>query len=314
MNSKTKNIVIIAVMSVITLILLCALVAGIVKTSENNGALFTYSFTAEQGSSEQNMFTNNGANDAQTTEAPLDYTDATNGRGDFTLRKAQVQAIEIVWMSGNVSIENGSNSAVQVSETNVDTELTWELDGNGNLSIRCYEDDGNYRRSYNKDLTVLLPQNMKLDKFEIQSANSDVEIQTLQTNEFEIETATGNLNTQELNADSVSIKTASGSMQLAGSFAEEIDISSVSGDIEIESDCLPQEIDAKSVTGSFRVALPKRSKFFAEIKTAAGSVNADDFGLPVSQPSRGEYNIGDESYETEFHFETVSGNVRLTPA
>lgn len=313
MNSKTKNIVIIAVMSVITLILLGVLVAGIVKTSEKSGALFTYSFTAKQNSRAQDMPAANGAADVQTTEAQLDYSDATNGHGGFILHEAQVKAIEITWMSGNINIENGSSGAVQVSETDSSTELTWILDDDGDLEIRCCDADYHIS-SHDKDLTVCLPQNMELDKVEIHSASSDMDVQALTVNEFEVETASGSLDTQALNANSVSLKAASASLHLAGNIAQEIDIDSVSGDIEIESDRLPQEIDAKSITGSFRVTLPKRSKFFAEVKTVSGSVSADDFGLPVSQPSRGEYNIGKESYETEFHFETVSGNVRLTPA
>ena len=148
----------------------------------------------------------------------------------------------------------------------------------------------------------------------MRSKAPDIEIQTLLADEFKAEGASGSLRAAALGANSASVKTVSGDIHIAGSIAEEVDLESVSGSMEIEAAVLPQDLDAKSVSGNWRLTLPKDSDFFAEIKTVSGAVSADGFGLNSAQPSRGTYTFGSEENDTEFHFETVSGSVRIVPA
>lgn len=315
MNSqKTKNIVKIAVLAVIVLILLGILTAGVVGKQLKDLAVSGISAISDRLNDDDSGAALPGVTETTApTEPEPAYSSATNGTGAFNLRAEQVRSIDITWVSGKVNVENTASDAIEVSEANAETQLQWVLDEYGNLNIRCCDSE-HHIRAHDKDLTVRLPQDKQLEDFEIQSASSDIEIQTLLADEFKAEGASGSLRAAALGANSASVKTVSGDIHIAGSIAEEVDLESVSGSMEIETAVLPQDLDAKSVSGNWRLTLPKGSDFFAEIKTVSGAVSADDFGLSSAQPSRGTYTFGSEENDTEFHFETVSGSVRIVPA
>lgn len=318
MNShKTKNIVKIAALAVVVVILLGILAAGVIgkqfkDLAESGIAAISDRLNDEDDTASLPAVSENSAPDT-TAGAQLDYTSATSGSGAFTLRADQVRSVDITWISGKVNVENTADPAIEVTEENAETQLRWTLDEYGNLHIRCC-DSKRHVRPHDKNLTVRLPQDKQFDNFEIESASSDVDIKTLLTDEFEAEGASGSLNAAALSTNSVSVKTVSGDVHIAGRIAEEIDLESVSASMEIESSVLPQDVDAKSVSGGWRLVLPKNSDFFAEIKTVSGAVSADGFGLSSAQPSRGTYTFGSEDSGTELHFETVSGSVRIVPA
>lgn len=317
MNShKTKNIVKIAVLAAVVLVLLGILCAGLLgkgfKDLAESG-IAAISDRLDENDSAANTSAAETTAHTLPAEPEPEYTAATSGSGAFNLRADQVRAIDITWISGKVTVENTPNDAVEVTEANAETALQWQLDEYGNLRIRCCDSE-RHIRPHDKDLTIRLPQDKTFEDFEIEGASSDVEIAALAADSFEMKGASGNLRATALTAKSAAVQTVSGSVSIAGRITEEIDLESVSAEMEIETDAPVQDIDAKSVSGGFRISVPKNSGFFAEIKTVSGAVSADGFDLESAQPSRGTYTYGKEDSACEYHFETVSGSVRIVPA
>ncbi|MBQ2698210.1 MAG: DUF4097 family beta strand repeat protein [Clostridia bacterium] len=138
----------------------------------------------------------------------------------------------------------------------------------------------------NKELTVLLPEGMKLSDMDVNMVSADLRAENVQT-------------------DLLRINTVSGSVNLTAERADRVEVNSVSGDQRLRFERAPQRLDADAVSGDVTLLLPENAGFTAELDTVSGRVSGS---MPM-QKNGDRYTHGDGA--SRIHVHTVSGDLQM---
>lgn len=267
----------------------------------------------------------------------------TVGGGEIS---EDIDTITIDWRGGSVDVKTYDGSTVKISETGAkdeDDALRYRVN-DGKLDIR-------YRKSYfwiigfmresEKQLTVLVPRTMSLEKLEIgavsaaTSANvsaehftvngvsGKTEIADVKCKSLTVDTVSGNVNIQNCSGEKLDVNGVSGTTEAAQCDFGEIDIDTVSGDtvysggtgsvkfsstsaegrFDIPADA---HVDAETVSGNVTVAITSGEPgFYLEFDTVSGDT---DIGFATTSKN-GNYTCG--SGETKYNIDTVSGDIDI---
>lgn len=248
------------------------------------------------------------ANDG--TNAPRTETTAgyTAGGGEIVEREG-FRNIDIVWVSGSVTVERHDGQNVVLEETLADgsavtgTPLEW----------RVYEDSLDIRSqprltdaAEEKHLTVKLPADVVLFDLEIETTSADVVIDLPEDNalslkELDVTTVSGKIDAAGVSADELSLETTSGAVSGVVGTAE-LEADSVSGAITLTLTTTPVKVDIETTSGSVLLTLPAQgtSPLPVEFKTTSGKLTGDAPFTTVK--------------DSEWEFQTVSGDVTLNAA
>ena len=262
---------------------------------------------------------------------PIRYANADKyTAGNFTYESDKVEKVEIEWMSGGITLKNGSGT-LSVTESgsgslSEDEQMHWWLDGT-TLKIRfCksgYQCDFTKAFNQKKELTVELPDFVDLDidvasgkvsaenmlnlgKFKLDTASGGTDIRFLSAKEVKVDSASGGT---EFGSVSVSgdfnVNTASGGLTVDRISAGEIDVDSASGGVTLGIDTV-EKIKIDSASGAIKLKLnqPERGAT-VRCEKVSGSVNVK---LPYEKDGE-TYKIGLGA--TEIKIDVVSGGVTI---
>ncbi len=250
--------------------------------------------------------------------------------GDFTCN-AEIRAIKIYWIGGNINIESYDGSDIAVSENASGSirrkDCLRYLVKDDTLIIRARK-SGFYFGSgvkYRKNLTVRLPESLsqnlsqinidsvsaqincagiKCEKFSFDSVSGDVTLSDSVVGEIKADSVSGSFHCDSVCAESVSMDTLSGKCIFDGS-VKYAEFDSMSGRIEVTSSVFLEEIDVDTVSGNAYFTMPCGNGFSADFDSVSG-----DFDCNTSvSAKKGRYTYGDGS--ADYRFESVSGNVTL---
>lgn len=205
---------------------------------------------------------------------PLAYAEQFH-TGDAEISSA-IRNLEIDWTSGAVYIAYHSGNTIRVSEKTTgviseDMRMRWHLDGD-TLRIE-YNQPGFHLFSiipHDKELTVSLPEGLRLEKVDIHSTSGNLFIPALWTESVKLKSTSGDIRAA-VNARIVNSKLTSGDIELqVMSAAEEIKIESTSGDITLESAWAADKTEIESTSGKIRAAVKQTAKFKA--KSTSGDI------------------------------------------
>ncbi len=262
---------------------------------------------------------------------PIRYSDANKyTAGNFTYESDKVKKVEIEWMSGGITLKNGSGT-LSVTESgsgelSEEEQMHWWLDGT-TLKIKFCKSGYQYdlTKAFNdeKKLTVELPdfvdleidvasgkvsaENMlNLGKFKLDTASGGTDIKILSAKEVKMDAASGRT---ALGAVTVSaafeVNTASGGLTVDRISAGEIDVDSASGGVTLGIDTV-EKIKINSASGSVNLKL-NRPEFGASVRCekVSGSINVK---LPYEKDGE-TYKIG--LGQTDIKISVVSGSVTI---
>lgn len=222
--------------------------------------------------------------------------------------------MEINWTSGEVTIVPSDGKEIEISENSSgklkDKDKLRYLYQNGKLTVQ-------YRKSAfflfsshpDKKLEVKIPRSLitQLSNVIIDSVSADVTLSELTTKTLDIETVSGVIKSTGITASQkADIETVSGDVNMDGSFGG-IDSETVSGNCEYTSKTTPGNADFESVSGDILVTLPQDTSFKADYDTVSG-----DFVCDFESTNKDD-SVIHGSGENHFDFETVSGDIRLSP-
>ncbi len=217
---------------------------------------------------------------------PVRYSNADKyTAGNFTYESDKVEKVEIEWMSGDITLKNGSgtlsvteNGSGSLSE---EEQMHWWLDGK-TLRIKFCKSGYQYdfTRAFNdeKELTVELPDFVDL---EIDVASGKVIAENmLNLGKFKLDTASGGsdikfLSAKEVKVDAASGRTAFGSVSVSAAF----EVNTASGGLTVDR-ISAGEIDVDSASGGVTLGIDTVEKI--KINSASGSIN-----LKLNLPERG---------------------------
>lgn len=261
------------------------------------------------------------------------YSDANRYCAGGAEVSGKTVALDISWLDGSVTIGTHKGRDVVISEEapgrfTEETQLHWRLDG-GVLYVKYAASGYRTVRGENKQLTVLLPEDMQLDKVKVSTASASVTSDVLTAETVSIQSASGRIGLgQQVQAKEIRLDTASGSIRMEAAEAAKLVLNTVSGNVNVSGDSLPQvqvdtvsgpvklgfgqtpeTVKVNSVSGSVEVTLDRSAGFTAKIDTVSGSVGGS---MPVTENGKNRYVSGDG--RCEISIDTVSGSVRLNAA
>lgn len=234
---KTNAIVRIVIWSIVLLVLIGALGAGL---------LFDlYSFDQKEASWSAPVITP-GSDDSQ--------------RYDYTLSdKSLITEINIQWAAGNITIQPGNVDQVQFWEQGVDEakhQLVYSQSGN-KLTIQYQEKQVKIgiESTVSKDLTVIVPENWMGESIEIDAASAQVHMTDITLQELSLDSASGMGFFENCTIGELDIDTASGDIEFIGAL-QSLDFDAMSAKLTAVLTNLPRSLDMDTMSGDMDLTLP----------------------------------------------------------
>lgn len=319
--SRNSAIIRIVVWSVVALLLLALLGAGL------SGRLSSRGREAAQSLLPFSSGNSSGAGQS------FDYAQSERySIGAGSALAADIQHIDIQWIEGGVTVIAGEGDAITFGE---ESRYALEDDRykmhyfveNGTLHIQYCASriPLNILQSFGKSLTVVIPKGHALDSMDLEVVSARLEVSDVQAQSIEIEAVSGAVELAGIKARALDLETVSGRTRLDGLEVDELSVEGVSGTLEITDSALQdvdcalisgtmriepgagiRSINASTVSGSIRIALPEMPGFTAQYSEGSGRFQSD---FPVEYLSKRTAVYGDGG--AEFDFSTISGSIKI---
>lgn len=262
------------VLIILCLLLVAALVGilclGLTGELENFLGGFDMGFT---------FFTNGGASWKE------EFSGTIVPGGAVTIPGADITALNIQWIAGEVTIEYHPSQEIsfeQTSSRNIpeDRLMVYRVDRDGTLNIR--EGAGRkVKSSTETNLVIYLP--AKSTDHELRSVNisctsSDISAPKLTTTEtIHILAVSGDIELKDLTAGrNIELSTTSGDIDILGMHAgRDASIISTSGDITVRNGAADGDVELSTTSGAIDFASAIRAGGNLEISTVSGDINGD---------------------------------------
>ena len=258
---------------------------------------------------------------------PVRYEDGGDGGKDenpivqpdngYTLGSTDVvqlngfRSIDIVWISGSVTVELYDGEGIELKETLADggavsVPMEWRVDEDDS-TLDIVSQPKLLSVSEEKHLTVKLPRSMVLHELDVETVSAAVSVDltdedTLTLNELDVTSVSGTVFVNAANAGEISLSTTSGA--ISGSVrTQNLEADSVSGSVELTLDVLPTELDMETSSGPVTLTLPAGDtapSLFVEFRTNSGQFASD---VPVTHMK-----------DAPWELQTVNGSVTIALA
>lgn len=196
---------------------------------------------------------------------------------------SQIREIEIQWVLGTITIEAGDVDQVVYQETPVSDsryrmvtkaspdELKIQYcSENAGLSFSMFGTEINVV----KDLTITVPKDMTLESLEIEAASAEVIIRGLTIDEVSLDTASGKCELEGCRIRELDVDTASGDIRFNGSL-NELDFDAASAEFEGSFDNTPRRIKMDSLSGDIDITLPSDAGFTVSMDAMSSGITSD---------------------------------------
>lgn len=221
------------------------------------------------------------------------YTYDNAGRytaGDAEIT-AKVEAIDLSWIAGKVTIARHDGESILLSESasrklKTAEQLHWLLEGD-TLYVKYVRSGARTSNSLDKELTLLLPGDMPLDSMQLAVVSADIRAELPP-------------------ADALTVQSVSGAAEVALSKTATARITTVSGDVLLRCAAAPDSIDLESVSGNAAIHLPEDAGFEADLDSVSGKVSGS---LLEGREGKGPFTAGDGA--CRIRMDSVSGDLRL---
>lgn len=226
---------------------------------------------------------------------------------------AEVQQIDLAWVSGDITFETYEGSEIIFNETFYGTNclpMVWRhnngkltiLFNEPNIGIQFFQSIGG-----SKSLKVQIPSNWVGKDLNIENVSSSVEMTGLVCDEIDLSNVSGDCELLDCSANSVEFETVSGNLTYSGRLLD-LDLDTVSADCDIALNNEPRQIDLNSVSGDSILYLPESCGFTVELESVSGDISCV---YPLTSKG-GRYTFGNGSCSIDV--DTTSGDLIIRPA
>lgn len=294
MTKKTSALIRLIASSLVALILIGILLTGILGKGFHFNSNFSFGFG--------NHYDNAG-----------DYS-----AGNGSVAADTLNDLEINWISGEINILPTDGAEIEIQERSSGNlekkDKLHYLYRDGKLTIQYKESNTwfnlfSFSSQEDKKLEVKIPRRLisQLSDVRVDSTSADINISDLTTKKLSLDNVSGTVTGKNVTvSERVDSDTVSGSISMEGSLSN-IDSESVSGSCTYISAVTPRSVDMESVSGDITLTLPENSNFKAEYDTVSG-----DFNCNFSTTNKEDSVICGDG-KNDFDFETVSGDISLSP-
>lgn len=253
-------------------------------------------------------------------------------KGSASIDLEEIKAIDIDWVSGDVTVEVVEESdCIVIEETSrykifEDEELRYNLNDEGVLTIKFRASSAKkVFLTKEKSLHIKLPRSKSITgNLVINSVSADVYVNRAEPSRISVTNVSGETTIINSKSSIAEITSVSGAIKLKNSSLYSLVVSATSGNVEAQ-DLTSEVIGLKTVSGNID----------ANIATTPISINAESVSADINirmnnekgftavfESSSGEFSCGFETRLVDnkyvyldgvyaYNFETVSGNVSI---
>lgn len=240
-----------------------------------------------------------------------DVTVIGGNRGSGSVEAGQIRNLDIDWVSGSVNIQPGDTDQILFSE-DADLpqgeQMVWKQSGD-TLSIQfCATNFSIFSSSRSKDLTVTVPQSWNCIDLDISTTSASVNVTGVTAEELELENVSGSCYFSGCSVEELSVNTVSGNVEYYGNLGKSAECSTVSADCTLAPANAPRELSLDSVSGNLILYLPPDCGFTASMDSVSGGISSEFF----TNSQNGKHTHGD-GY-CRIALDSVSGDLAIHKA
>ena len=230
--------------------------------------------------------------------------------GELALETDDVQALDVDWVAGSVTVEAWEGDTVRVVENakvslSAGDKLRYRIDGK-TLRIRYMQESVLSADLIAKDLLIQIPASLLLTELELDTDSANAEIKDLSCTRYALESISGDITVASVGSVQVlELDTVSGASRLTFEALSHFEIDTFNGDVKLACQEAPGDGEIATVSGDVELVLPEESGFTVEFQSTSG-VLTSDLPLTVSE-KRYVYGTGDSRYQIE----TATANVHI---
>lgn len=242
---------------------------------------------------------------AGTFAVRVDYNEYTTGSSQVSA--GDIRGIEIEWVSGTITVETADTDMItfqEILDKNDEPMIYRVEDGKLIIAYEAPKIHFGFGISTSKDLTVTVPRDWDCFELTIDSASAELTVNNLTAGEIELETASGDCTFNHCNVIELSIDSASATVNYTGTL-NTLDCDTASGDITAILANVPKSIDFDGASADLELTLPEEAEFTLELDSLSGNFTSEF--ATVRQNDR--YVCGDGS--CKISVDGASGNVTI---
>lgn len=242
---KRSAIIRIILFSLIALVLLCVLLAGLGLSSS-----------------------------AKPVSSQIVSVQSTGSEYEFA--PGEVSEIFISWASGDIDIQPADQDTVTVSEERSGGSSMVVRHRGSTLEIEAGESKWGigFGKSTQKDLTVRVPRDWLCQRLEVSVASADVSVENMSVTSVALNTASGDCAFTDCAVEKMQVNTASGDLDYTGTL-QRLEWKGASADCNLRLGDAPASIEMNTASGDLNLTLPDNCGFTLNRSSLSGVFQSD---------------------------------------
>lgn len=272
---KGKAIARIVLFSLIALVLLCVLLAGLGLSSF-----------------------------AKPVSSQIVPVQSTGSEYEFALE--EVSGLSISWASGDIDIQPADQDTVTVSEERSGGSSMVVRHRGSTLEIESGENKWSLGggKSTQKDLTVRVPRDWLCQRLEVSVASADVSVENMSVTSVVLNTASGDCAFTDCAVEKMQVITASGDLDFIGTL-QRLEWKGASADCNLRLSDAPAAIGMNTASGELNLFLPDNCGFTLDRSSLSGAFQSDF----ATTTENDKIVCGDGA--CQITFSSLSGNINI---
>lgn len=242
---KRNAIIRIILFSLIALVLICVLLAGLGLSSF-----------------------------AKPVSSQIVSVQSTGEKHEFA--PGEVSEIFISWASGDIDIQPADQDTVTVSEERSGGSSMVVRHRGSTLEIEAGESKWGigFGKSTQKDLTVRVPRDWLCQRLEVSVASADVSVENMSVTSVALNTASGDCAFTDCAVEKMQVNTASGALDYIGTL-QRLEWKGASADCNLRLSDAPAAIGMNTASGDLNLTLPDNCGFTLNRSSLSGAFQSD---------------------------------------
>lgn len=272
---KGKAIARIVLFSLIALVLLCVLLAGLGLSSF-----------------------------AKPVSSQIVSVQSTGSEYEFALE--EVSGLAISWASGDIDIQPADQDTVTVSEERSGGSSMVVRHRGSTLEIAFGENKWSLGggKSTQKDLSVRVPRDWLCQSLEISAAAAGIWVDGLPITNVVLNTASGDCAFTDCTVEKMQVNTASGDLDYSG-VLKKLELNGTSADCNLRLSDAPAAIEMNTASGDLNLTLPDNCGFTLDRSSLSGAFQSDF----ATTTENDKIVCGDGT--CQITFSSLSGNINI---
>lgn len=272
---KGKAIARIVLFSMIALVLLCVLLAGLGLSSF-----------------------------AKPVSPQVVSVQSTGSEHEFA--PGEVSSIFISWASGDIDIQPADQDTVTVSEERSGGSSMVVRHRGSTLEIEAGKSKWGigFGKSTQKDLTVRVPRDWLCQRLEVSVASADVSVENMSVTSVALNTASGDCAFTDCAVEKMQVNTASGDLDYIGTL-QRLEWKGASADCNLRLSDAPASIEMNTASGELNLFLPDNCGFTLDRSSLSGAFQSDF----ATTTENDKIVCGDGA--CQITFSSLSGNINI---